>query len=418
MKFPQVRMSIFSKQKSARHSKPAKTESNSLAHENAQRIIDLLLGPVLVNKPVYFPSDGAVERHQAIATWKWLVRDIEPGLEKEALEAIPPAAPLSARPAIAHKLSKLIFSVLEAAGKSHEFARRATIQLGGVQEFERLPLLACAFQHQKLLGKAVNFGRAINTIQDENSLKLALRSFPVEDDVAAALMMQAAIGQVTDPHRLVRVILSLSEGKSHRAITQAGFAPVIQAMIAHAQNQLSCFSGMGSVFCDIDLNCRAMKRYHRLLRALTSVTEDDKNSAWHYAVSTIIRRMSEAVEPQLGQVDAKVRQALRKPRTGPDRVDPDLQLEALNGLYLLSAVREALDMLALNTLVSNLWNDVGKALEVLNERNLEMFRQNPADTLVAQRLETGIKMASIRFNEEYATILQRAVDGATRRAAG
>ncbi|HHS82821.1 MAG TPA: hypothetical protein ENJ68_04805, partial [Devosia sp.] len=176
-------MSILSKKKPPRTPVQPKAEPDPRARENARRIIDALLGPVLVDKPVFFPSDGAVERHQAIAAWMWMIRDIDAKLEREALNAISDEAPRSARSAFAHKLSRLIESVVAAAQKSHEFARRTAIQMGGAEEFERLPQLASAFRHQKLLSKAVTFGQAINAIQDENSLKLALQSFPVDDEM-------------------------------------------------------------------------------------------------------------------------------------------------------------------------------------------------------------------------------------------
>ena len=49
------------------------------------------------------------------------------------------------------------------------------------------------------------------------------------------------------------------------------------------------------------------------------------------------------------------------------------------------------------------------------QRNLESYRQNPADRITAQRLEAGIKMAELRFNAEYADVLRRAKESADRR---
>jgi hypothetical protein len=56
------------------------------------------------------------------------------------------------------------------------------------------------------------------------------------------------------------------------------------------------------------------------------------------------------------------------------------------------------------------WSQVGTALEQQLERNLEALRQNPADTVASERLRSGIKMAELRFNSEYAEMMRRAQD--------
>ena len=58
-------------------------------------------------------------------------------------------------------------------------------------------------------------------------------------------------------------------------------------------------------------------------------------------------------------------------------------LAAINGLYLLSTVRDCRDSLALNAIFEQNWNQVGQALEVQVKRNLDLFRANPADKIAA-----------------------------------
>ncbi len=377
-------------------------------------IVTGLIGPVLVQQPVLFLSQGAIDRERAISVWTWLVRDVDPSLSQEAQTALSHEGTQETRAALCTKISSLIAQRIAQAKENADLDRRLTIQLGGREVRARLGQVKNAFKYYQLLPKAVAFGRAINGVRDENSLKLALKSFPVNDPGVFALMMQAAIGQITNPNRLLCVILSLSGGETQAAVTQAGFAPVLEAMIAHAQNQLWVFSNSFGTFTDVDLVCQALERYHRLVRAISTITDGDKNSQWAQKVSGLTRRMSELIEPRLTNVDALIRQALRKPRIGPDRIDPDLLLDALNGMYLLVAVREARDSLALNSIVNNIWNETGKALEVLISRNLEAFRDAPENDMIAQRLNAGIKMAEVRFNPEYADILKRARDGASR----
>lgn len=409
-------MSLFQKKSPAVKSTRKKIASPTKNKVDSRAIIDALLGPVLVDPPVIFIFDGALERKHAQAIWEWLARDIEPSLVAEANAALSTNAKVQDRIVLATKVARLISTSRSFAKDNLEFSRRIQIQLGGEEVYNRLEHMENIFRNQQLLSKAVAFGQAINGVREQNSLKLALQAFPVDDPKVSSVMMHAAIGQVNEPNRLVTVIIDLSGGHTQNAITKAGYAATIEALIAHAQNQISFFADSYERYIDIDMNCRALDRYHRLIRALSSITENDKKCDWAFKVGLLIRKMSELIEPRLTKVNADVRQSLRKSRIGADSLDADLLLDALNGLYLLSAAREALDTLALNSIVNNLWNEIGSALEILIGRNLEAFREAPQNEIVAQRLDSGIKMAEIRFNPEYATILTRARDGASKRS--
>ncbi|HTN62687.1 MAG TPA: hypothetical protein VL147_14255, partial [Devosia sp.] len=199
------------------------------------------------------------------------------------------------------------------------------------------------------------------------------------------------------------------------AIQRAGFGPLIDAVLAHAQNQLYALQPVGA-FADIDLTCRALDRFHKLIRALTGYVEFSRNSRWTMVLSAITKQVSDRIEPRLKDVVPDMNQSMRKMREGNDRLDHDRLLAALNGVYLLAAIRECRDSLALNALFDQAWSQSGQALELHLTRNLELLRANPADSLVAERLDAGIKMAEIRFNPEYAETLRRARIAAERRA--
>jgi hypothetical protein len=84
-------------------------------------------------------------------------------------------------------------------------------------------------------------------------------------------------------------------------------------------------------------------------------------------------------------------------------------------MYLLATVRECRDSLALNAIFDPTWTQVGQALEIHVERNLEMLRANPSDTITSERLDAAIKMTELRFNTEYADVLRRAKETVERR---
>ena len=149
---------------------------------------------------------------------------------------------------------------------------------------------------------------------------------------------------------------------------------------------------------------------------MSSYLELARNSRWSTIIAELTKQASHRLEPRLREISGDIAQSMRRPRDGSDRFDADGLLAALNGMYLLSGVREARESLALNALFEQVWNETGQSIEVLVKRNLEDFRANPTSEGAAKRLDTGIKMAEIRFNAEYADVFRRARDMFAKRA--
>ena len=169
------------------------------------------------------------------------------------------------------------------------------------------------------------------------------------------------------------------------------------------------------MFADIDLVCRAIDRFHRLMRAATGYIELGRFSRWSGVTSGLTGAASAQIEVRLRHVVTNVNLALRKSSGNLDRIDSDLVLEALNGCYLLATVRDCRDSLAVNTVFEQTWSQVGQSLEVHLQRNLDLFRSNPMDRVAGARLDAAIKMAELRFTGEYADVIRRARDIAERR---
>ncbi len=372
--------------------------------------------PVLVDDPTPFAFEGSLSRKHMRTVWAWLTRDVAPDLKSDIEVAV--TTDTSVEEAIDAALPDALVRIrrdIAEAETSAEADRRLRSQLGGDEVRERLPVIVNAFRCRTLFAKATSFGRASNSLQDETALGTAINSMPLRDPGVAALLMHAMVGQAGNPSRLVSAIIPGAGGASEAAIRRSGMGALIDALLAHAQNQLSRLNGQQGVFVDADLICKAVARFHRLVRAVTGYIELERGSRWSHITAEITKQMAQAIEPRLREVSADVSQSLRRPREGTDRVDADRLLAALNGVYLLATVRDARDSLALNALFDTIWSETGQNLEVLLTRNLEAYKQNPGDDNTAQRLETGIKMAEIRFNREYAEILRRAKDGVDRR---
>lgn len=383
----------------------------------SQKLFLGLLKDVIVEEPILHAFDGSICRTHANIFWRFVCRDLITDLDERIEAAIEGGeAPEAALDALLPEVVAATRGTLNGAGRDDEANRRLTVQLGGDEVRERLPVILTAIRCRTLIKKAQAFGRAANALPDEATVGRALKNLPLKEPAVAALVLNAVVGQVSNPSRLVAGIIPNCGGASEDLIRSGGYGLLIEALLAHAQCQYSRLSDNSGTFADVDLICRSVDRFHRLIRAISGYVELHRSSRWSRLLSELIMAVTNRIEPRLREVSSDVSQALRRPREGNDRIDPDRVLAALNGLYLLAAVRDARDSLALNALFDKLWAETGQALETLLPRNLDDYRNNPGSEIAAQRVDAGLKMAEIRFNAEYAEILRRARDAVGRRS--
>ncbi|WP_404405364.1 hypothetical protein [Pelagibacterium halotolerans] len=374
------------------------------------------LAGVLVDPPVAHDFPGAIDREIAGAIWTWIARDVAVDPVARLADGIESGAePGAAFEAMLPEILDALKAMLGQEAEDYELERRNTIQMGGEDTRKRLPYVIMALRRHKLLDQAAVFGKAISTLQDEAAIATALQSIAINNPVTRALWMQAMMSTTANPSRVMAAAASLSGGGDEVRIANGEFAPLVDAMLSHAQSQIALLGTHPGVFADNDLACKAIDRFHRLMRAINYNLEIDRKSHWGMIIADLTGRVAERLDRPMREITANVTKALRKPREGADRVDPDDVLGALNGIYLLITVRNSRDSLAVNALLEKAWSETGQAVEVLVTRALDMFRANPSDPVARERLDAGIKLAELRFNPEYADILRRARDGAGRR---
>jgi hypothetical protein len=372
-----------------------------------------LIDPILVNEPVPFTLSGSVSIEAAQAAWVWVVRDICPNLISAEAVTNGTFRGADLEPLMPEVLSRMKAALQKVDGDI-ESMRRLKAQFGRDNAREEIGIVMAALRARALLPKAQAFGKAINTMSDDGALSSALQAMPLQDPQLAALLFHATVGLVANPSRLVSTVVKISGNATETAIARNGFSPLIEAILGQAQNQLRHLQLSGP-FADIDLVCRSLDRFHRLVRSLSGYIEFARGSRTTQILGTITKMVSDRVEPRLKEVVTDLNQAMRRPREGADRIDNDRLLGAINGVYLLSAVRDSRDSLALNAVFDQAWSQTGQALELHVQRNLELLRQDPSDPNTAARLDAAIKMAEIRFNAEYADTLKRARAAAERR---
>lgn len=396
-----------------------RTPAGEDSRMNAAR--DAFLGAlsgVLVEPPVFHFFAGAIERDAASSIWAWMARDIAQAEAARLGDAIEAGAdPLQAFDEVLPDLLGRLKENAAAEKEDRELERRNSMQMGGEEARRRLPSVIVAMRRRPLLVQAERFGVAVGTIADEATLAAALQSISITNPITRALWMHAMVGQMANPSRAMAAAVVIAGGNSESRIANAGYSPLVEAVLSHAQGQIGKLAGQSNLFSDIDFVCKSIDRFHRLMRAINSTLEIERRSVWGAIIADLIGKLSERLERPMKEITINVSQALRRSRDGNDRVDADQVLAALNGLYLLTTVRQSRDSLAVNALLDQAWTETGQAVEVLVTRALDHYRANPGDAAARERVEAGIKMAEIRFNAEYAEILRRARDNAERRTA-
>ena len=361
-----------------------------------------LLDPLIVDGEGDFDFAGTVRAAEVEAVWLWLSRDVAPNLAMVIAGSADPATQFErCLPALLAAAN----AELAAAGIESEAERRLRVRLGGPAVRERLPVVLDALKCVPLIDKARAFGRAIDGMQDGEALVSALKTMTRHDSALAAMLMTATVGEVAQPARLVVAAARASGASSEEGLVRAGFAPIIEAVLAHAYRALGPMRQPFGTFADIDLICRAVERFHRNIRAVRANIGFDRRGKWGPMMAAMTRGASGLLEPRLREVITDINGALRRPRDGADRIEQDSVLAALNGLYLLAAIRGARDSLALNELCEETWNRSGQALEMNMERAMDALREAPGDKVALIRVDAGIKMSEVRFGPEYGKIL-------------
>ena len=166
----------------------------------ASRPFGGLIDAVIVPSPTSFDFDGAIAAKHAEAAWVWMYRDLAPDLLGELPEDDEAARAL-VDGHVPVLLQRAKAAIADAADEP-ESLRRIKVQFGGEPAWLRLPVVLKALKCRAILEKAQVFGRAANGMTDEAALGLALQSMPLTDAAVTALLMQVAVGQVSNPSRL------------------------------------------------------------------------------------------------------------------------------------------------------------------------------------------------------------------------
>ncbi|GHA29227.1 hypothetical protein GCM10007989_26000 [Devosia pacifica] len=365
-----------------------------------------LLESVTIDPVVDFSFDGAIRREDIAAAWTWVCRDLAPEICSGG--NVPADTLARATPELLTRWA----AAQELADQSEDQARRLRAQLGGEGHLEHLPKVYTALQHVGLLGKGQALGRVINDLGEDEKIITAIRSLPLKSATATALFMTALMGQVANPARLMIAVSKIAGGASELRLRRAGFAPTIEAILVQAQNQLHLINPLGT-FADVDLTCRGLERYHRLSRSVAGYIELVQRGEWGRALAELTKAASRRLEPRLHQVCPEIAASFRE-QSGDASVAFEQRLAAISGTYLLAAVRDCRDSLAVNATFDQAWHQSGQLIDSCLNRGLEQMRAGRKDPAAMLRLDTAAKLSEIRFGPEYAERFRKTMDNARR----
>ncbi len=208
---------------------PLRTAAPSARRKSTTRPFLGLIDAVIVDSSAEFSFEGSVSAEHAEGAWLWMTRDLAGDIiDVEAMAALPNS--VAALDALIPELLGRARDALAGVQSGPEALRRIKSQLGGEEAWAKLPVVLNALRCRNLLDKAQSFGRAANGIADEAGLALALQAMPLQDQAVASILMQAAVGQVATPARLVTAAIRIAGSAQEAALARAGFGALIDAI--------------------------------------------------------------------------------------------------------------------------------------------------------------------------------------------
>lgn len=409
----------------------AKTDTVSYADDDAIAAvqndmaierISAELAPILLDgQPEVFGA--GICRVSLNRFWHWAQRDLNPSEFAEINNSLGGHRQPSERDIeiSLNRIVEIVTPLLGECAADAELKRRLSIQMGGDDVFDVVPIILIAFSYIGYIKSGVNLGRELSAHEEPEALSYALEQMQFPSIETKKLWCQSFTSGIARPDFLVAAIAKLSYATTEDAIKKTGFGEFVDALLVNAQQQTEIIENQSGLFRDIDLTCRAIDRFHHIARGLQFHLDLSKSSAWNASLERLVKRGASSLSKKFSDILHDVSKVLRPAPKGVAsvRLDPADVLQAYNGLYIMAATRPARESLAVNAVVDRVWKDVGTSLEAMVDRIFEHFKHTTgSDAFDVAQVDIVIKFCSIRFGAEYASILRRNKDNIVRRAGG
>ncbi|WP_027833513.1 hypothetical protein [Maritalea myrionectae] len=377
-----------------------------------------LLDPVMMRSSPMITAT-AIEKKHLEKFWVWLEREGAPSLvEQLKSQAIENPKQINSLVAAAFEnLVEPLERQYAAAQENGETQRRMTIQLGGYEVYESFPLILTAIKYFDQLRAAKQLALHTQQYETEEEYSDLVEAIDLPKGPAQKLWCTAFVYNLAWPGKFMLGVLDHCYGETEQTVRKSGYGPYGDAMVVNLQQLVDTIEKEAGLFCDIDLMCLAIDRFHRIARVLHSYLDLGKSSQWNHCIEVLTARAAKILEKRLSEVVPNVTNVLRTPTQNAHVLfTTDKVLQAYNSVYLLDAARNAKESLAVNTVVDRTWAELGKLLEVLLERALvDQKAAAFGDTLAIAKVDIAIKLCAIRFGAEYAQIMAKNKDNIERR---
>lgn len=389
--------------------------------ERLQNAFFAPLQPFVVDLAYSTKIVGRIQRKSLDGIWLLITRDIL-AADPEAL-----AAPTGSEGAanVEHSAKKLrrvltpkLESLLAAGDVQSKPLRRLAAQLGSEMALLDLFDVVYIFKNE-----AAFLNLTGQLPQIVSPLDLSDKS-PVTDLVKTAvetLQLNPAFVAVPIIRRtavaapVAIMTLPLCNVSEPKLVVGSRYAGIVDAVLAEVQMWVNRFA---SHLSDREARANALvdlREYHELVRQIEVGIQPAEVGGWHRRLGACCKEMSDLIARDLEQLPGLIRRALRvDAATGRflGTFDEMTAEDAEFGVRLFSEVRNALDSLALNELVTKQRRQIEQTTESLTARLMAELKAADGGEKpdLVRAVDAAIRMSSAVFGDDYAIHLRRSRD--------
>lgn len=385
-------------------------QSTAARKPKPTRVFFETLSPYFLSKTEDFEFSGAIDRSFVEAIWLWISRDAAP---EQILQLTKLCEMSGDTNELVAEIKKTVISygaeMVVRIDKGGVAAHRERTQMGGEDNEIAIRGFLTILEKENILAEVLTLVPFMEREESELQIETFFKAANVLDARLRAFLMLAAVRLLEDPIVLVRHAVKYVGSNKEANIRRDGLGDVIDAMLADSGEQVARIHNSRGVFADADLMVSCLIRFVKDVRALDANIEIDSRgeaaSQLGKQKSTINRKLQDPLE----NLVENIRLVVAPPKEGPDFVDKEAVLLSISGMHVLSMAHRYKDTLAMNKICKKIWAESSVQIESIANRMLDKYRaaEFEKDALELERLDAMIKIALIRFDDDYPDILQR-----------
>ena len=398
-------------------SAPARTAERDLS---AERTLFDPVEPYLLSTPMPEKMPGRIERRSLRAIWIWITRDLAPGRLDEPLAALRAAVTdddgeetARAMQAFRKALVSAARAEMSAMRKASGSLQRLEGQLGSAQILGDLIDALAIFEQQPVL--EAFFRRLPDRLPvGQEALEAVKRAFKVyeKEPRADPLFAFAALtGRLGSPADLVRFAVHYAQSTDPAVIRQTRAARAIDMAVSEASVEAATLAHLLSTDRTIGRVAASLKRFDDIASALSRTLEDVPSDPWLRQLTSLRVATGERIATELDPLVRIVKGVVGIVEVRGRQVVPDTgaTADAVFGLTLFVAARDARGALALNAKIDQIEKAVENVLENQGRQAIERLATTPDDSWEAAlaRARAAVQLFRAYHGAEYGAAMAK-----------